>query len=127
VATSDRLLCMRGSHRRVKSHLTYGREPGVPDCHQHRSGAPVPQGGPSKPLSGCGFRHWTWHDVPAKARAKFQELIAIIEPEKRLACFLVDGEPRAQISGLVGDFDGTHVCSRKFADYLTIPIKLVLH
>jgi hypothetical protein len=55
--------------------------------------------------------------VPAKARAKFHELIAIIEPEKGLACFLVDGEPRAKISGLVGDFDGTHVCSRRFADY----------
>jgi hypothetical protein len=48
--------------------------------------------------------------VPAKALAKSLKLIAIIEPEKELACLQVVGDPWADIPSLVGDFDGTHGC-----------------
>jgi hypothetical protein len=60
--------------------------------------------------SGRGFRGRTLRAryAPAEPRTKSLKLIAIIEPEKRLPCFLVEGEPRAGISPVADDLDGTH-------------------
>jgi hypothetical protein len=50
--------------------------------------------------------------VPAEPGTKSLKLIAIIEPEKGLACFPVEGEPGAGISRVIGDFDGAHGVAR---------------
>ena len=51
--------------------------------------------------------------APAEPGTKSLKLIAIIEPEKGLACFPVEGEPGAGISTIVDDFDGAHGVARK--------------
>jgi hypothetical protein len=46
--------------------------------------------------------------VPAELGAKLLKLIAVVQPEKRLACLPVEGKPRAGISSVVDDLDGAH-------------------
>jgi hypothetical protein len=46
--------------------------------------------------------------APAEPGTKSLKLIAIIELEKGLACFPVEGEPGSEISTVVDDFDGAH-------------------
>jgi hypothetical protein len=60
--------------------------------------------------SGGGLQRQTLRarDAPAEPGTKSLKLIAIIEMEKGLACFPVEGKPGARISTVVDDFDGAH-------------------
>jgi hypothetical protein len=77
--------------------------------------------------SGCGSRHRTLRAryVPAEPCTKSLKLIAVNQPEKRLTCFLIEREPRAGISSVADDLDGTHWPLTDFRDCPTNFLRLV--